>query len=175
MSGFVNSSSVFQKESVLTEVACEGNGKCNVDQRAFKGITARSLARAARFAPFASEKLDQVLQASAKAAAFTCSGDEKQVKCGTRWYGQNKSVESGESSGLGEVFSVMEAVQVLLYPQAQVVSNGTSSNSTGVQTGSPSQTSGTVPPTASGNGAAGNMNVAWGVMGLVGLISTMLL
>ncbi|KAF2451659.1 glycoside hydrolase family 76 protein [Karstenula rhodostoma CBS 690.94] len=143
VTGLVNTTvNVFVEKDVLTEVACEKNGKCNVDQKAFKGLAVRSYARAIASAPFISESLAPVLEASAKAAAKGCSEDNGGVKCQLRWTAQGEDAPGA----LGEAFSALAVVQALLVPEAKPLATGSSSN--GTSTGSSTQNA----PAASGSG-----------------------
>lgn len=141
LNGFLNTTfDVFAEKNILTEVACEKNGKCNTDQKAMKGIATRSFARAIASAPFISDYLTPLLEGSAKAAAEGCSTKNKQVECSLRWTSQNDG-----SSGLGESFSALAVVQALLVPNAKPLATK-SSNAT--STGSPTESN----PAASGSG-----------------------
>jgi mannan endo-1,6-alpha-mannosidase len=132
----------------MVEVACENNGKCNIDQRAFKGIFARTLARAALAAPSLvdTDSITRLLGTSAKAAARACTtGNDP--KCSLSWSNTTSKWEAGTASegNLGEVYDALEVVQGLLYPVSKGLrtANGTTSgtgNSTqnGGASGTPS-------------------------------------
>ncbi|KAL1593231.1 hypothetical protein SLS60_010839 [Paraconiothyrium brasiliense] len=142
LSGFANSTfRSFVQENILREVACELNGKCNVDQRAYKGIASRSFARAIASAPFLSDLLTPLLEASAKAAAEGCSTKDGTVKCPLKW----TTKDDGEY-GLGQSFSALAVVQALLVPNAKPLATKSSSN--GTSNGSPAADT----PAASGSG-----------------------
>ncbi|KAJ4301497.1 hypothetical protein N0V90_003589 [Kalmusia sp. IMI 367209] len=145
VTGFVNDTTIFQKDSsVLVEVACEGNGKCNTDQRAFKGIATRSFARAAQAAPFVSGSLIPILQASAQGAADSCEGEKDSLKCALKWTGNGDPV--GVDGGLGEAFSALSVVQALLVSDAKAPTTESSGN------GTSSENSAAGSPTATGSG-----------------------
>lgn len=55
--GILNGLDVFFKDGVMTEVACENNGMCNVDQRSFKAYLARWLGYTAIVAPWTREQV----------------------------------------------------------------------------------------------------------------------
>ncbi|KAF2111056.1 putative glycosyl hydrolase [Lophiotrema nucula] len=179
VTGFANAGTVFQDEStkVLSEVACESNGKCDTDQRAFKGLLARSLARAAVYAPFVASNLTPAVQASGKAAAAACSGKGVNLKCGMKWTEANESkdVTSVKENGLSEALSAFEAVQALLYanaPTGAIPANGTTTNA---PSGSPTASkTGNAQP-AQGTGAAGKVAAAGGVACMAGLFAILMI
>jgi len=113
--GLIDGSSVFFKNNVMIEIACENNGKCDVDQRSFKAYLSRWMGYTAIVAPWTREFLDPLLQTSAKAAAAQCIGGSDQVSCGLRWV--DNGVNDG-SFGVGEQMAALEIVQSLLYPSA---------------------------------------------------------
>jgi mannan endo-1,6-alpha-mannosidase len=135
--GFWNASSVFLKgdsDNILTEVACEFNGKCTIDDRAYKGLAARSYARAAIAAPFLASQISPVLEASAKAATGTCTtGDYAEeeggfeVQCALIWNEEN----IGRESDLSLLFGVLEVVQGLLSPSAKALATANDTTATG--------------------------------------------
>lgn len=115
---------------------------------------------------------------SAKGAAESCSGDAKDVKCGTKWYSESSNADatSVEDGGLGEVFGALEVVQALLYPQVKAISTGNSTTEntpspTASGTGTPSGTGSTAQ--VSGTGAADKMNVAWSGVAFAGLLAVL--
>ncbi|KAF1964161.1 cell wall glycosyl hydrolase Dfg5 [Bimuria novae-zelandiae CBS 107.79] len=173
VAGFLNTSSVFQEDGgILFNVACENNGKCNTDQRAMKGLAARSYARAAIFAPFIAEELTSVLEASAKGAAEGCSGKEAKLQCSNKWTGNGEP-----SSGLGEVFGALAVVQGLLVKDAKAPATA-SDRGTGTSAGSPTANA----PAASGSdqppeneGAAGALTVSRGLSLAVAALVVVLL
>jgi mannan endo-1,6-alpha-mannosidase len=97
----------------MTEIACEADDTCNVDQRSFKAYLSRWLAYTATVAPWTREIIDPWLQASAKAAAAQCINGANAVSCGLRWF--NSDANDG-SSGVGEQMAAVEIMQSLLYP-----------------------------------------------------------
>ncbi|CAN9223482.1 unnamed protein product [Alternaria alternata] len=111
--GILDGLDVFFKDGVMTEVACENNGMCNVDQRSFKAYLARWLGYTAIVAPWTREQIDPLLKASAKAAAAQCNAGADQVSCGLRW---TKNGINDGSFGVGEQMAALEIVQALLYP-----------------------------------------------------------
>jgi mannan endo-1,6-alpha-mannosidase len=111
--GLIKGIDVFFKDGVMTEVACENNGKCDNDQRSFKAYLARWLGYTAIVAPWTRDQIDPLLKASAKAAAAQCNAGEDQVSCGLRWVDNGKN---DGSFGVGEQMAALEIVQSLLYP-----------------------------------------------------------
>lgn len=155
--GFVNSSNIFFEDDILTEIACERNGKCSIDMRSFKGITARSYARAVIAAPSLAEPLTKKLEASAKAAAGICEEVSEDVKCSHSW-DHADSLETASDGNLGEVFSALAIVQSLLFSKAKpLASNGTEAGGgdNATQSGDASGTSGAEVPKETG--AAGTI------------------
>lgn len=92
----------------MYEVACEPNGKCNVDQRSFKGYLARWMAATSRVAPWTHDQIMAKLQASAKAAALQCSGGSSGTMCGLRW---TLGASYDGSIGVGEQMAALEVIQ----------------------------------------------------------------
>jgi mannan endo-1,6-alpha-mannosidase len=159
VNGFVKTATLFQTSkdnAVVVEVACEKNKKCGVDQRTFKGIWARSFARAALAAPFTADTINNILSTSAKAAASGCTrGNGNGAECSFSW------VDTSEQKpGLGEVFNALEVVQSLLYPSAKGFKTATgggdgTSGSNATQSGGASRSSGASSPQKTG--AAGTL------------------
>ncbi|KAF9700866.1 hypothetical protein EKO04_001064 [Ascochyta lentis] len=167
LTGFVNASSIFTgDDGAIVEVACENNGKCDTDQRAFKGIVTRSFGRAARVAPFISDSIHDILVASAKGAANNCESSGDSVACRLSW--SNSSTGTWEQAttadgNLGETLNALQAVQALLWPTfdfAVGMTNGTagSLNPNATTSGSPSGTSGII---AQHTGAATSLAVSF--------------
>jgi mannan endo-1,6-alpha-mannosidase len=137
VTGFLKASSVFTNEDgALMEVACERKGMCDIDQRAFKGIAARSFGRAAQVAPIVAKPIQTLLLASAKSATNNCEGSGEDVACTFGWAEKsnitNEQATAGEGN-LGEVLNALQAVQALLWytfdTTAAGAGNQTSSNS----------------------------------------------
>lgn len=113
LQGLIDGISVFFKDGVTTEVACENNNKCDVDQRSFKAYLARWLGYTAIVAPWTRDQIDPLLKTLAKAAAAQCNAGKDQVSCGLRWVNNG---ENDGSFGVGEQMAALEIVQALLYP-----------------------------------------------------------
>ena len=148
----MNASAVFLDDDVLVEVACEGNGKCDTDQRAFKGIAARSYARAAISAPFVADSINKMLETSAKGAASTCDGSGTDVQCKLSWSDANSAWEAGSAKdgNLGEVFNVLEVVQGLLYKSSKPLATG-NETTTGSVSVNATQSGGAAAPEHTGS------------------------
>ncbi|KAJ4992820.1 Mannan endo-1,6-alpha-mannosidase DCW1-like protein 3 [Stagonosporopsis vannaccii] len=156
VTGFVNASSVFQDDDgALIEVACERNGKCDVDQRAFKGIAIRSFARAAQAAPIVADSIHRMLDASAKGAAQSCEVNDDDVACRLSWSSSSNTTweqNTAEDGNLGEVLNALSAIQALLWRNVEISNSTTGSVSPNATTsGGTSGTSGTILPTSAGS------------------------
>ncbi|KAL5115267.1 hydrolase 76 protein [Pleosporales sp. CAS-2024a] len=156
--GFVNSSSFFetsQDSGVLTETTCEKSGTCNADQRAFKGVFARTLARTALAAPLVAEPIRKILSNSAAAAAMACTAGSD-PKCGLSWTNTTGMRGTATGGSIGEVYFALEVIQGLLYSSAKALKSadgpGASGAATsGTQSGSASGTSGAATPQHTGS------------------------
>ncbi|KAJ9295117.1 CAZyme family GH76 [Paecilomyces variotii] len=127
LEGIIRGANIFFENNVMTEVACESNGKCNVDQRSFKAYLARWMAATIKLAPFTHDLLLPKLQASAMAAAQQCSGPDN--ACGLRW---TMGAQYDGSLGVGEQMSAMEIFQSNLIDQTpDPVTNMTGGTSKG--------------------------------------------
>lgn len=130
LKGLIDGASVFFLNNVMTEVACENNGKCDVDQQSFKAYLARFMGYTAIVAPWTRSLIDPLLQASAQAAAKQCNAGANQTTCGLRWV--DNGVNDGKT-GVGEQMAALEVVQALLYPQVA----GPVTIKTGISTSDP--------------------------------------
>lgn len=116
-------------KNIMVEVACENNGKCNVDQRSFKAYLARWMAAATKMAPFIYDDVMTYLSTSARAAALQCSGGANGRLCGMRW--QDGAKWDG-ADGVGEQMAALEVIQSnLIAKVAGPVTNDTGGTSTG--------------------------------------------
>ena len=119
----------FTNNSVMYEVACEPNGKCDVDQKSFKAYLARWMAATTKMAPFTYDNVMAKLQASAQAAAEQCSGGADGNTCGLQW--TMGSTYDG-SFGVGEQMSALEVIQSnLISKVVGPVTNNTGGTSQG--------------------------------------------
>jgi mannan endo-1,6-alpha-mannosidase len=120
----------------MFEVACEKNGKCNVDQRSFKAYLSRWMGYTSKVAPITRPLLMPKLQASAQAAAKQCNAGENGTTCGLRWY--NNGVNDG-MFGVGQQMAAMEVIQNLLQDE---VAGPVTQNTGGTSKSDPSAGSG---------------------------------
>jgi len=114
LTGVINATDIFFSKdapNVMFEVACESNGKCDVDQRSFKAYLARWMGYTAKVAPWTYDLIMPKLKASAQAAAKQCNAGTDQQTCGLKW--TNNGVNDG-SFGVGEQMAAMEVMQALL-------------------------------------------------------------
>ncbi|TID19389.1 Histone deacetylase [Venturia nashicola] len=126
--GIIKGLDVFFEKDIMKEVACEDNGKCDVDQRSFKAYLARWMAASTKLAPFAHDPIMKYLRASAVGAAASCTAGTDQNQCGLKWtLGSNDG-----SMGVGEQMSALEVIQSNLIDQvAGPVTNSSGGTSKG--------------------------------------------
>ena len=143
------------KRNILTEPACLPANTCNVDEIAFRGILARSIATAQSLGTAPSSAGNSswsvVLDATAEAAGAQCSGgnDDNADTCGADW---TKSQYDGKK-GLSEDLSALNALLSALPQKLSVNGGGGSGSGNGTATaGSGSASNGT---STSSGGAAG--------------------
>ncbi|KAI9817423.1 MAG: hydrolase 76 protein [Pycnora praestabilis] len=153
--GILNATDVFfspDVPNVMYEVACEPNGKCDVDQRSFKAYLARWMAATTKLAPFTTNFVMEKLQASASAAAEQCSGGTDGVTCGLQW---TKGSAWDGSYGVGEQMSALEVVSSNLISKVSgPVTNstgGTSKGNPAAGTGGDTSLSATNDPVTTGD------------------------
>ena len=101
----------------MYEWACEPYDDCDNDQFSFKGYLSRWLAKSAIVAPFISDSVQTLLNASATAAAQACSGGDNGQTCGQKWYVGGYD----DSFGIGQQLSALETVQAMLLLQDRFV------------------------------------------------------
>lgn len=97
---------------VLTEVICEPQGFCKVDQSSFKAYLARWMTATAKVAPFTAQRIRDKLAPSAQAAAVSCSnpGGDGGVQCGEKWY----TGRFDGKTGIGMQMNALEVIQTLI-------------------------------------------------------------
>ena len=131
------------QKDVAVEVACEGVGTCNNDQRSFKAYLFRWLGSITKLAPFTTETAMRKIRGSAKAAALQCSGGNKKTTCGQKW---TQGAAFDGTTGVGEQMSALEVIQANLQPFKD--KGPAADGKGGTSKGDPS--AGTVPSTWSG-------------------------
>lgn len=111
----------------MSEITCEPERSCNVDQQSFKALLARWMAATVQLIPSTYGQLMPKLRASAQAAALQCSGPNK--ACGLKW---TQGADYDGVTGVGEQMSAMEVFQVQLIKQVRPpVTNATGGTSKG--------------------------------------------
>lgn len=118
-------------KNIAVEVACENNGKCNVDQHSFKAYLARWMAASTKMAPFIHDAVMTKLKASAAAAALQCAGGANGRWCGLRW--QDGSKWDG-TQGVGQQMAALEVIQANL---VHLVAGPLTSSTGGTSAGDP--------------------------------------
>ncbi|CAM9019276.1 unnamed protein product [Wickerhamomyces anomalus] len=141
---FLEGAKVFFNDSIMYERACQGAGSCNNDQRSFKAIFSRCLGQTSVLVPSTADTIDPWIQASAEAAAKSCSGGSDGMTCGLNWFLGNWDGKYG----LGEQMSALEVIQNLLIHDREAPYTN--------QTGGTSQ--GDAAAGTSGNGQSANLN-----------------
>lgn len=177
--GLLNASSVFFKDDIMYEAACEdvnGSGTCDTDQLSFKAYFSRWLAATTKVAPFTSATIMPWLQASGQAAAEQCDGGTDGVTCGEHWTAG--STWDG-TYGVGQQMSALSVIQAnLITEAAELVTNSTGGTSQGDASAGTSSSSTTnsetviTPATGSDKAGAGILTalVISGLLGGVGFM-----
>lgn len=102
-----------------------------VDQRSFKGYLARWMAATTQIAPFTFDQIMPKLQASAEAAAKSCSGGVQGTTCGLKW---NLGYWDG-TTDFGQQMAALDVIQSNLItrvaPPASKGHGGTSKGNPG--------------------------------------------
>ncbi|KAM3076412.1 hypothetical protein ACMFMG_007231 [Clarireedia jacksonii] len=123
VNGLIKGLDVFFDKNIMMEVACENNGKCDVDQQSFKAYLARWMAATTKMAPFTYDAVMAKLVPSAQAAAVSCSGGTNGRLCGLNW----RIGKFDGLSGVGQQMAALETIQSNLITQV----SGPLTNSTG--------------------------------------------
>ncbi|KAK0749583.1 glycosyl hydrolase family 76-domain-containing protein [Schizothecium vesticola] len=108
--GLLNGTMVFfagPDANIISEVACEPVGLCDLDQQSFKAYLARWMAATIKWAPWTGDRIRPLLEASAEAALMSCVGGDNKRMCGHNW-------TAGKWDGLTGVGQQMAAMEVLL-------------------------------------------------------------
>ncbi|KAI6350747.1 hypothetical protein MCOR25_010421 [Pyricularia grisea] len=118
-------------KDVMSEVACEPVGRCNIDQQSFKAYLSRWMAATTKWAPQTSDRIMPLLRSSAVAAAQQCTGGENGRMCGLRW------IDEGRNDGLFGLGQMMAALEVVISVMAVNSSAPVTDNSGGTSRGDP--------------------------------------
>jgi len=121
----------FPQNGIMKEVACEDNGKCDIDQQSFKAYLARFLGSTIKVAPFTNDAIMKLIKTSAQAAVKACSGGTDGNQCGLKW---TTGTFDG-LTGVGEQMAVLEILQSNLQPFSP---GPLAANSGGTSVGNPS-------------------------------------
>ncbi|KAI2612557.1 glycoside hydrolase family 76 protein [Hypoxylon fragiforme] len=95
--------------NVMFEPKCEPTSTCNIDQTSFKASLSRWLGKTAVLVPSVKSTVVELLEASARGAAASCTGYENST-CGVKW-------SAGTFDGYSDVgveLSALETIQSLL-------------------------------------------------------------
>ncbi|QSZ31407.1 hypothetical protein DSL72_000972 [Monilinia vaccinii-corymbosi] len=132
--GLLNASSVFFKDNIMFEVACEDTpAGCDTDQQTFKAYLSRWMAGTTKVAPFTEATIMRYIKASAQAAAKQCDGGESGRACGEHWTAG--STYDGKY-GVGEQMSALSVIQATLIGSApDLVTNDNGGTSVGNSAG----------------------------------------
>jgi len=110
--------------NMIFEHACETKQICNTDQLSMKAFLVRWLAGTSLMAPFAAGRVGELLHASAKGAAASCTGGPSRSSCGSKWY-----INGWDgTTGLGQQLCAMEVMYALLVNQTDPPANALSAN-----------------------------------------------
>lgn len=96
------------KPNVMSEVSCEPNNTCDIDQRSFKGFLSRWMAATVKVAPWTRDFVMPKLRGSAQAAAQQCSGGPDGKQCGLKW---TQGPEWDGSTGATQQMAALEVIQ----------------------------------------------------------------
>lgn len=103
--------------NIMYEPSCELDDSCNTDQLSFKAYLSRFMWATAKIAPFTSDAIQTLLQASASGAAEACTGGTDGTACGAKWYVGS----SDGTAGAGQQMSALEVIQGLLINETSPV------------------------------------------------------
>lgn len=163
-------------DDVWDALQCMNSGKCNLDQRAYKGAAARSYYRTMQSAPFTSAALQPILSSSAQRADRSCVGPSYNsrdgpkndiVYCAFKWTKTPPNgVMTNVDNDLGEMSNALAAIQGLLWPQAKALVSSNSSG--GSSSGSSSESGAGAAKDDAAKNSVGRVKVSWGLVTIVG-------
>lgn len=153
LDGMIKGLDVFFPEGdIMQEVACENNGKCDVDQHSFKAYLARWMAATTKLAPYTYPAIMAKLGPSAQAAAAQCSGGDNGRTCGLKW---SMGAQWDGSYGVGQEMAALEVIQSNLIHQVAApltnASGGTSPGNYAAGTKAPVDPDGNIGPVMEGD------------------------
>jgi len=168
--GLLKGIDVFFKNGVMYEVACETNGKCDVDQLSFKAYLSRWMAATTKMAPYTFDTIMPLLQTSAAAAALQCSGGSQDRTCGLKW---TDGATWDGTYGVGQQMAAMEVLQSNLITEVSgPVTNttgGTSVGNSNAGSGSTTSTTGvSTSPTTTGDRVGAGFLTSIVLIGIIG-------
>ncbi|ESZ93427.1 glycoside hydrolase family 76 protein [Sclerotinia borealis F-4128] len=176
--GLLNATSVFFKDDVMFEAACENTSVgCDTDEQTFKAYLSRWMAATSKSAPFTESTIMTYINASAQAAAKQCDGGASGRACGEHWTAG--STYDGKY-GVGEQMSALSIIQATLIGTAANLvtmnTGGTSVGNAAGGSGSSTNSDGTVDtPVTSGDKAGAGFLTAVMVVGVLGGVGFMVM
>ncbi|EMG51122.1 DFG5 Mannan endo-1 [Candida maltosa Xu316] len=102
--------SYFFANKIMQETTCQPYNLCNNDQRSFRSLFSRCLGLTMLLMPETRDQILPYLEASAAAAAQSCSGGDDGVTCGENW----SAAGWDGVYGLGEQTSSLEVIMSLI-------------------------------------------------------------
>ncbi|KAJ5204147.1 mannan endo-1-6-alpha-mannosidase [Penicillium cinerascens] len=133
LDGLLNSTSqFFPHDKVLEEITCESIEECDRSQILMKGTFPQDLVLISLAAPYTYSDILPLLQASATAAAKTCTAGKTDNRCGTRWYTENDGTDGTEQqiAALGLFTSNLVAFNSKAPATGAATSNATANTTT---------------------------------------------
>jgi mannan endo-1,6-alpha-mannosidase len=163
--------------NVMSEVSCETVKTCDRNMICFKGFLSSWLTFTSLLAPYTYNQILPKLQASAQAAAKSCTGGTDGAHCGITW--ANGTFDG--FMGLEEQMSVLSVLSstMVAYEQqkapltAKTGGNSTSNPNAGLGDSSSHQQSGTTKPITTADRAGAGIVTALFLSGWVGIVSWM--
>lgn len=195
-STFASGTNGSSANGTITEVACAASNNCNTDQLAFRAVLARALAQTRALVPETPlwtndkpinvsdpynisasldartptwsirERIDFMLQQSAKGAAAQCSGGNNGTTCGSDW----ASNEWDGTEGLGQDLSALN----IILANIPITERLATANQSAAEAGGSSGTVGNTNVTTSGADGA-NSTVADGAPASEGAASSIVM
>lgn len=95
---------------IMSELQCEEQLNCNMDQKSFKAYLARWMAVTSLLVPSTAPLINPKLAASAQAAAGQCVGGQSGRQCGLQWF----TTTWDGTYGVGQQMAALSVVGALL-------------------------------------------------------------